>query len=111
LTAVRRVDISLGGRSYVVACEPDEEPRLKQLVGFVDAKLREVAASAPGANEAQLLVLASLLLADQVFDLNAEATSAGALRTADARKEEQIVAAVGALTRRIEDIASRLDHT
>ena len=135
-----RVSITLYGRNYTVACEDGQEARLAELVDYVDDRLRALGAKTPNANEAQLLVLVSLLLADEVFDLYAMLDEAGAVDSltaadasegaqeedfpadaeADAEEEEPeevdeaqamtMVDALQMLARRIEDIAARLER-
>jgi cell division protein ZapA len=108
-----RVDITLNGRVYTVGCEDGQEPRLLELARYLDAKLREVArgSGAAAATEAQLLVMAALLVADQLFDLKAEydVLAAGGA-SADGSADPAVAAAVDGIARRIEDIAARLER-
>lgn len=121
-----RVDITLNGRVYTVACEDGQEPRLLEIARYLDAKLREVARGngAAAAGEAQLLAMAALLVTDQLFDLKAEydalaegqlngAEGGGADGTegrADVSGDPAVAAAVDGIARRIEDIAARLER-
>lgn len=63
------VTLTIDGRNYGIACDDGQERRLQQLGAYVDQRLREVS-GAGAANKAQSMVLASLVLADEVFDLN-----------------------------------------
>ena len=63
------VNLNIDGRTYAVGCDDGQEPRLRQLGQYVDQRLRDIAASSGTSNKAQLMVLTSLLLADEVFDL------------------------------------------
>jgi len=63
------VHLMIDGRPYDVACDDGQERRVTQLGSYVEQRMREVA-GAGSANKAQNMVLASLLLADEVFDLN-----------------------------------------
>jgi cell division protein ZapA len=69
-----RVDLVLNGRIYALSCEDGQESRLKELAVYVDSKLKELANSAHSGNEAQLMVLTALTLADEIFDQKAELT-------------------------------------
>jgi cell division protein ZapA len=62
------VRLSIAGREYIVTCKNGEEERLYALGNLVDSKAREAGGSAGGLNESRLLLFASLLLADQVYD-------------------------------------------
>lgn len=105
-----RVDISLNGRSYPVACDSGQEPRLRQLASYVDGVTRDMAGRAPAASEAQLLVLTSLQLADEIADLRLQLAAFTRAQKAPAREEEEVVAAVDQLAKKIEDIAARLER-
>lgn len=63
------VNLTIDGRSYSVACDDGQEPRLMQLGSYVDQRMRE-ASVAGSANKVQAMMLASLMLADEVFDIN-----------------------------------------
>jgi cell division protein ZapA len=70
-----QVTIDIHGRSYAVGCADGEEERVKSLASYVDAKLREIAASAGGGGggEARLLALTCLTLADELADAYGDA--------------------------------------
>ncbi len=113
-----RLDITLNGRAYAVACEDGQEQRLRELAAYVDARLREVSAGVVGTSEAHKLALATLMLADEIFDLRADAAKGGRrpapqqpqATQPEAGEEEAVVAAVDNLAKRIEDIAARLER-
>ena len=63
------VTIEVGGRRYDVACRDGEEEQLRNLARLVDEKARRAHASVGGMNEARQLLLAALLLADELNDL------------------------------------------
>lgn len=59
------VRLSVGGRSYTVACAPGEEERVRSLGDEIDGKLSSLGGNlAP--QEAQNLLFAALLLADDL---------------------------------------------
>ncbi len=113
-----RVEIALNGQKYGVACEDGQEARLQEVASFVDARMRALSAGKPHAAETQLLVLSTLTLADQIFDLRAELakarTAAGRPQTPqtavvlDPAIEEKYAAIVESLAARIDSVATRL---
>ena len=106
-----RVDIDLNGRNYSVTCEEGQENRLREIAAFVDAKMGALAQGKLGASETQLLVLTALTMADQLFDLRAElakARTGGAVAGLDLGLEERYAAAVEALAKRVNAVASKL---
>ncbi|HYE48961.1 MAG TPA: cell division protein ZapA [Azospirillaceae bacterium] len=113
-----RVEITLNGRTYPLACEDGQEQRLRELGAYVDARLKEIASGAAAGSEAQLLVLTSLVLADEIFELRSAQLGArrGAPAAAPAQgpatpsEGEAVVSAVDNLAKRIEDIAARLER-
>ena len=63
------VTIDVGGRRYDVACRDGEEEQLRRLARLVDEKAGQARAAVGGMNEARQLLLAALLLADELNDL------------------------------------------
>lgn len=104
-----RLDITLNGRRYTVACEDGQEPRLAELAHYVDARVRQVARGALQASDAHHVALAALMLADEVFDLRTEllglqnATGSGVTRTLE--QENALHSTMDELTRRLEQMA------
>jgi cell division protein ZapA len=107
-----RVEISLNGRPYAVACEDGQEVRLREIAGYVDAKMKALAAAKPTAAETQILVLTMLTMADQIFDLRSELakTRTGA-STADNAVEERFALAIESLAKRVNLVAKKLATT
>jgi cell division protein ZapA len=62
------VTLSIGGRSYRVACADGQETHIAQLGKAIDEKLAAMGGNT-GQNEARTLLFAALLLADEVFEL------------------------------------------
>ncbi len=111
-----QVDISINGRTYAVACDAGQEPRVRELAAMVDARVRQLAGQgASGIAETHFLVLASLTLADELSETKAALAASEAAEpppAADLSDDEQelLVAAVDHLTERIAVIAERIEH-
>ncbi len=103
------VDIYLSGRKYSVSCELGQEARLRELADHVGSRLRELADSGVIGSDAHMLALASLLIADQLLDTKEELERArrGQPKAPDA---ENAIAAVDAITRRVEELAARVEQ-
>jgi cell division protein ZapA len=108
---VPKVDISINGRLYAVACGEGEEARVRELAGMVDTRMRQLVGPNPNSavGETHILVLAALMLADEL----SEATAGVAQPAAPAQNgadddHEVLIAAVDHLTDRIAVIAERL---
>ena len=63
------VNLIIDGRGYGIACDDGQEQRVKQLGKYVYDRLRQLTGGGNATNKAQSMVLTSLLLADEVFDL------------------------------------------
>jgi cell division protein ZapA len=113
---VPKVEISINGRLYAVACDEGQEDRVRDLAGIVDSRVRQLTGSGPAAvGEAHLLVLAGLMLADELSETSAKIQNGNgavpqptpAQSVAD-NDQEVLIAAVDHLTDRIAVIAERL---
>jgi cell division protein ZapA len=109
-----QVTVVVNGRSYTIACEPGEEDRVRQLGRSIDAKVVGFAKDAPQAGEARLLVMAALMLADELSEARetlrrARSTSGSAV--AEAAEEEVLASGIERLALRIETVAARLEAT
>lgn len=107
-----RVSVSINGRKYQIACEDGQEAHLSRLGSYVDRRISELVASVGQVGDSQLLVMASLVIADELSDAYSDVET---MRTLDhggaaARigAEENLGTAMENLATRIEDVAVRL---
>jgi len=94
---VSNVNLSIGGRTYTVACAEGEEAHVARLGASIDAKVADV----QGQSEARTLLFAALLLADELHEARqgvAPAASSG-----------DDPAVLEAIADRLEDLAARLE--
>jgi cell division protein ZapA len=96
-----QVSLTIGGRAYELACRDGEEDHLRALGMIVDSRVSDAGRAVGGGNEARQLVMAALLLADELSDLRAGAPDP--LRA-------EIVHGIDALAERIETLALRLEN-
>lgn len=66
------VDVMVAGRNYRLGCEDGQERHLAALAATIDAEARAIAAQTGTMQEAKLLLMAALMMADRL----AEATAA-----------------------------------
>jgi cell division protein ZapA len=112
-----KVDISINGRLYAVACDDGQENRVRELADMVDSRVKQLTGPGPvgGVGETQILVLAGLMLADELSETKAAVGGghekpASAEPALDAEEEDLLIAAVDHLTDRIGVIADRLSR-
>jgi len=109
-----KVDVSINGRLYAVACDDGQENRVRELAGMVDSRVKQLMGPGPvgGVGETQILVLAGLMLADELSETKAavggQAKPVLAEPQLDPEEEDLLIAAVDHLTDRIGVIADRL---
>jgi cell division protein ZapA len=96
------VALSIGGRTYRVACAPGEEDRVTRLGNVVSDKL--AAMGNLGGHEAQNLLFAALLLADEVHE-GRDAVSKAGEDVAAARRDTE---AAATLRDRIAELESEI---
>jgi cell division protein ZapA len=71
------VALRIGGHDYYINCRDGDEPNLQALAALVDIRVTQARSVVRNASESQQLVMAALLLADEMQDARA-ATSAPA---------------------------------
>ena len=114
-----QVVVTINTRSYAVACGDGEEPHLLRLAALVDERVMSLAREVGQVGDARLLLMASLLMADDLEQAEQRAQSAeaelmGARQShADesgkaAELETKSAAYVERLAQRVEAIAARL---
>lgn len=63
-----QVTLTIHGRSYDMACDEGQEEHLQQLAQHLDARMSELEESVGHIGDMRLLVMASLLVADELFE-------------------------------------------
>ncbi|MDP2206601.1 MAG: cell division protein ZapA [Alphaproteobacteria bacterium] len=119
------VNISINGRIHEISCDSGQEGRVVDLASYIDQRLQQIARSGAAYNDAHLLVLTSLVLADELFETReklAAVSAAPAAAPAKGRKGEALAETPAAnpedekamaqllekLAKRIDGIASRV---
>jgi len=108
------IAITVNGRNYRVTCGPGEEARLQSLAHGLDQRIEKMVRSVGQAGEAQLLLAAGLLLADELDETRTELDQLRAAPPAappvDDGAERRAAAAIDMLAQRIEAIAEQLER-
>jgi len=106
-----QVSITINGRSYPVTCGDGEESRIRELARDIDSKVSNFARQMGQAGEARLLVLAALLLADEVAEVNEALRTMSAHSPVPAPDDDALAAGVEKLAARVEAVAARLESS
>lgn len=64
-----QVTVRINGYAYTVVCDDGQEPHLHNMAAEVEARINSIKALGGQSGESRLLVLASLLMADELHDL------------------------------------------
>ena len=103
-----QVDVSVNGQSYRIACEDGQEDRLVDLAAMVDEKVIGLVNQIGQVGSNRLLVMAALIIADELVDLKNEAGSSQEL--VDNSNQQDTVLALQEITKRIENIADQVEQ-
>ena len=72
------ITLNVNGRGYEMACDDGQEEHLRKLGEYVDEKVQGLVESAGQAGEKRVLVMASLLIADELFEAYRQIHALGA---------------------------------
>ncbi|MDG2244676.1 MAG: cell division protein ZapA [Rhodospirillaceae bacterium] len=107
-----QVSITLRGRSYQIACEDGQEAHLSSLGRHLDERATKLMESTGPVSDSMLLVMVSLLIADELSDAAGELENLRRSGKGDARveAEEAVVNAIDSLASRIDSLAEKLER-
>lgn len=104
------VDITINGRRHAMQCEDGQEQRLRRLAAYIDKRVIDLSAQQGQIGDIRLLLMASLLIADELSDAYDEIKRLQAtLNQGASRNEAQAAAAVEKVAEQVEHLASRLE--
>ena len=114
-----KVTVQINGRDYSLACEEGEQEHVRELAQYLDGHVNDLKKRFGNVGDTRLLVMASLLIADQfsetLTEVEALRDQVGSLRdgsvevqglTADI--ESRVAADINAIAGRIENLSSAL---
>jgi cell division protein ZapA len=112
-----QVAITINGRSYDIACDDGQEEHLARLGLYLDQKVAELVGNVGQVGDARLMVMASLLIADELADAYDELAEAKEAQEAqadqdgdeDTERNGAVQESLERLAQRIEDVAARLE--
>jgi cell division protein ZapA len=100
---VGQVNLTINSRPFVVACDDGQEGRIRRLGQYVDAKVAEFVGNIGQVGEARLLLLAALVIADELADAN----EALRLERSETRQAAAAASSINGIAQRVEAIAAR----
>jgi cell division protein ZapA len=102
-----QVTLRINGYAYTVGCKDGEEEHLHAMAGEVDRRIENIKAVAGQSGEARMLVMASLLMADDLYEMS-RARHGGGCGAAQVA-EPKLTRKLGKLAERAEAIALDLE--
>jgi cell division protein ZapA len=104
-----KVSVTINKRKYEIACDDGQEAHLVRLAQYVDRRVDELVAAVGQVGDARLLVMASLLVADELSEVYTELDG---LREDQRGRAPSLGASdLDRVAQRIEKIADRLEHS
>lgn len=100
------VSITIVGRTYEISCDDGQEEYLRTLAAEVDRRASELMRSVGQVGDARLLVMLTLLMADEIADLRRRKDR---VPSAEDTSDAALAAGIDALARRVDAIADRLE--
>jgi cell division protein ZapA len=87
-----QVAIQLNGRIYRFVCGDGDEPRITALADYIRSKLNQLGQETTRAGDDRMLVMAALMLADELFDARAatQAASVSAQTPLPRKSQERV---------------------
>jgi len=105
-----QVTVRINGYAYTIGCQDGEEQHLEAMASEIDRRIEGIKTAAGPSGEARMLVMAALLMADDLYEMDKalqEAQSGQPVVGADPRLGRRL----GKLAKRAEEIAAGLEHS
>jgi cell division protein ZapA len=107
-----QIVVTVNGRAFPLNCADGEEPRIRRLAQYVDGKITDFVKTHGQIGEARLILLAALVIADELSDTNdivqqERSRSTRGLAVPDTA--DAVASGIRDIAERIESIAARLE--
>ena len=107
-----QVTIDINGRNYGIACDDGEESHIASLGEELASRVKQLSDAVGQVGDARLLVMAGLLLTDELIQTKAGAASATSPNATDGvRQIEDLAVRIESLAKQAEQVAERVDRT
>jgi cell division protein ZapA len=103
-----QVTLRINGYAYTVGCKDGEEQHLLAMAGELERRIDSIKTRAGQSGESRMLVMAGLLMADELFDLRQRLAAAEAQPPAG--NDPQLALRLNRVAKRAEEIAAGLEH-
>jgi cell division protein ZapA len=104
-----QVTVTVNGRRYEISCDDGQEFHVFRLAEEIDRRVGQLVASVGQVGDARLLLLASLLLADETEEMRTELARLRAGAAPGGGEPEVPADAAGALGEELRGLAERIE--
>ncbi len=105
-----QVTVKINGYTYTVGCEDGQEHHLLQMAADVESRIDSIKSLGSQSGEARLLVLAALLMADELHDQRSMLHNLQSELARLPKAEQDAKIRLARLADRAEEIADGLEH-
>jgi len=104
-----QVSLRINGYAYILGCADGEEHHLLGLASDLDQRIEAIKASAGPSGEARLLLMAALVLSDELHDLRQQMAEVGGLDAGEGAAAKSAAKPDGKAARRLSRLARRAE--
>ncbi|CAA7627667.1 conserved hypothetical protein [Candidatus Terasakiella magnetica] len=104
------VNLTINGRVYDIACDDSQVNRVQDLGREVNSKAQHLLTTVGAVSDARLLVMVSLMLADELTEARDQLGKLGEEVAGAAEGDTRLARTIDSLSQRIEAIATRLER-
>jgi cell division protein ZapA len=104
-----QVTLRINGYAYTLGCQDGEERHLEAMGDEVSRRIDGVRLAAGPSGEARMLVMAALLMADDIFELRGKLEAAEAAVAGAPKADPKLSRKLNRMVKRAEEIAEGLE--
>lgn len=105
-----QISVTINGRTYDITCDDGQEDHLRHLAEFVDKRVAELVATLGQIGDTRLLVLTSLMVADELNTATATLARQDAIESDALQQQENSIAdVIDSISERVEKIAAGIE--
>jgi cell division protein ZapA len=108
---VAQVGVTINGRTYQIACDDGQEEHLLRLAAYVDKRMSELIAAVGPVGDMRLLVMTTLILADELSEMADDLDKLRAERNNGTGIDDAALASsLDTLAEKLESLAERFER-
>lgn len=105
-----QVTLRINGYAHTVGCQDGEEDHLQLMASEVERRIEGIKSAIGQSGESRMLVMAALMMADDLFEANQKLAATGNGEAPPAKPDVKLGRKLGKLAKQAEDIAASIEH-